>query len=136
MPYAEIKEDENTPVLQYLLKRPVLASLIKQSEDVAEEIERYVPKIRNLRNTRKWRVILIWISRRKEMEEMLPKMESLKSSFCVVMHAIQLEEIRSKPRTRESNTEMEVQRVNFRRYMLTSDQKKAQEYHRHPSQND
>ncbi|KAH8592572.1 hypothetical protein B0O99DRAFT_597028 [Bisporella sp. PMI_857] len=79
--YTAIPDDGNLHVLQYLMKHRVLATLVDQSERVTNEIRNHVPVIRGLRGIPKLIVALKWISRKKDIEAMVPKMESVKCSF-------------------------------------------------------
>lgn len=107
-PYCNVSENKSPPVLQYLLKNQVLDSLVEESESVKDEICHLVPLLRGLRGAAKWKVVLKWVYQKKDIEAMVPKMESVKCSFQLVMHSIVLEAFRLQPRTKEGDREMEV----------------------------
>lgn len=108
-PYTAISDNENPPVLQYLIKHQVLTSLFEQSKRVTDEIYSYVPIIRNPRGRSELLVSLKWVFRKKDVEAIVPKMDSVKCNLLVVMHSISIEAMRSRPRTPVGDREMKVQ---------------------------
>jgi len=101
------EESQQRPVIQYLVDKKVLDQLSKMSDRLLRELDDYIPaELRDLRNTWKLVTRFRWVSQRKEIEAMGPKMESLKCSFNLVLNSVLLETVRLQPRTEGNSREM------------------------------
>lgn len=108
-PYCEMSNEENPPIIKYLMENRVLVELIEQSRLVTDEVCGYLPSIRDLRRRPRFFVAVKWVVfLKREIEAMAPRMESVKRSINVVINIMLLEALRLEPRTEAVNREMEV----------------------------
>ena len=80
------------PVLAYLRRVRGFKCIMKQSENVEEDMDRYIRKLCNLRGKNQLIVGYKWRLQKKEIDDILrPAMETVKCNLQIVMSSLALE---------------------------------------------
>lgn len=93
-------------VIDYLSENEGLISLAEQSRRVTKNIKKYNPNIRALRGKSKLIARVKWAFQKKEIDALILKMESVKSSLQIIINSVVLEAVMEQPPSTAKDEQM------------------------------
>lgn len=92
-------DKECQPVMQYLISKNMIPKALRSYRTVRRRLLREIPELGALGNKYELSARLVWVRRRKQVEESLKVMESVKVTFLLLTWSLVLEGLRQEERT-------------------------------------